>query len=49
MLGITEWDTKHRKGDKNVRDVERVNNHLADARIAALGIKDGINTRSEQV
>lgn len=34
MLGITELDTKYRKSNKNVRDVDTVNKHLTDAILA---------------
>lgn len=49
MLGIPELDTKYHKRNKNVRDVETVNKHLDDARLAALGHHDEEPPTSEDV
>lgn len=49
MLGITETDTKYRKCNKNVGDIDTVNQHLPDARLAALGDKDEVPITSENM
>lgn len=41
MIGIMETDTKYRKRDRNVRDFNTVNQHLADgARLPSVDYKD---------
>lgn len=47
MLGITT--TTYTKRDKNVRDVETVNKHLADARLVVLGNQDEQTITSENM
>lgn len=49
MQGITESDTEHVKRDKKFYDVETVNKHLFDVRVAALRPQDEVHTNSENV
>lgn len=49
MLGITESDTKYRKRDKNIRDIDTVNQNLADERLAALGDENDVPITSGNV
>lgn len=49
MLGITETDNKDLKCYKNVRDVDKVNKHLSNARLAAEATQDELLTTSENV
>lgn len=49
MLVITESDTKYQKRDKNVHDFSKVNNHLTNARLAALETQDEVPTTCENV
>lgn len=49
MIVITEYDTKYRKSDKIVRDIDNVNQHLAVARLATIGDKDEVPITSENV
>lgn len=47
MLGISDSDTKYRKRDKNVHNIDIVNEHLADTRLSALGDKEEVPITSE--
>lgn len=49
MLGIKGIDNKYCNSDKTVRDISTVNQHIADARMDALGDTDEVHNTSENV